>query len=114
MAVDSQVHNLDLGLIHVVFLDEIDARGGAGKHVMADWGGLDRRKAFKCSAQFGLHGNGVEVAADAHNQFAGNGAVMPGLQVIDGDGADGGQFGLAGVGAVRTVDQLGRFAFGNC
>ena len=38
---------------------------------------------------------------------------MPGLQVGDGDLADGGELGLAGVRAVGPIDQLGGFAVGD-
>jgi hypothetical protein len=38
---------------------------------------------------------------------------VPGLQVVESDGADGGQLRLARVGAVGAVDQLGRFALGD-
>ena len=80
---------------------------------MAARRGHDLRQSFKGRAQPGLHGHGVEVAADAHDQLAADGAIMPGLQVLHGDRADGGQLGLPGVGTVGSIDQLGGFAAGD-
>ena len=75
--------------------------------------GRDRRQAFEGRAHLGLHRRGIEVAADADDELALEGAIVPGLQVGQRDGADGGELRLARVGTVGAVDQLGRFALGD-
>jgi len=80
---------------------------------MASRGWICGWEAFKGGAEPGFHGDGVEVAADAYDELAADGAVVPGVEVGDGDSADGGELGLAGVGALGTVDELGSFAAGD-
>ena len=113
VAVRAQAHDLNVGLVHVFLVDEVEAGFGTVEDVVAGGQGLDRRQPFKGCAQLGFHGHGVEVAADADDELAADGAVVPGLEIVDGDRADGGQLRLAGVGAVGAVDQLGRLAVGD-
>ena len=77
------------------------------------WLGFHRWQPLKGRAQFGLHGHRIEVAGNANDQLAANGAIVPGLQIVQGDRAHGGQLGLARIRAVGAVHQLVRFAFGD-
>ena len=45
--------------------------------------------------------------------FGHDGFVVPGLEVVEGDGVDGGVLGLAGVGIVGAVDELDGLADGD-
>ena len=113
VAIRAHAHDFHVGLVYVFLVDEVNARLGSGKDVVASGLCLGRRQSFKGGAQLGLHGHGVEVAADAHDQLAADRPLVPGLQIVEGDRADGGQLRLAGVGAIGPVSQLGRLAFGD-
>ena len=73
----------------------------------------DGRQALERRADLGFHCGGIEVAGDADDELAFECAIVPRLQVAQSDGADGGKFGLARVGAVDTVDELVGFAIGD-
>ena len=72
--------------------------------------GCGRGQRFKDGAHLGFHGCGIEVAEDADDQLAFDGALVPGLQVGKGDGGDCGELRLAGVGAVGAVVELAGFS----
>ena len=71
-------------------------------------------KGLEGSAEFLLHGGGVEVAGDGDDDVVGDdGFVVPGVEIVEGDGVDGGVFGLARVGAVGSIGQFDGFAVGD-
>ena len=82
-----------------------------------DLGGLEflaAGKGLEGGAELGFHGGGVEVAGDGDDDVVGDdGSVVPGLEVVEGDGVDGGVFGLARVGAVGAIGEFDGFADGD-
>src|ERR1017187_2537638 len=112
-AVSAHAYDLHVGLIDVFLVNEEDTWLGPGKGVVAGGRGLSRWQTFKCRTELGFHGYGVEVATDADDELATDGAIMQGLQVVEGDGANGGEFRLTGVGTIGSVGQLFPFAFGD-
>ena len=85
-----------------------------GEGDLSDWKASPRGRGSKAARSFFFHGGGVEVAGDGDDHVVGDdGASVPGLEVVEGDGVDGGVLGLAGVGAVGAVDQLDGFADGD-
>ena len=80
MAIDADAQNLNVGLVHIFLVNEVNAGLGSGENVVARRLGLSRRQSFKSRAQLGFHGHWVEVAADADDEFAADGAVVPGLE----------------------------------
>ena len=65
MAVSSQTDNLDIRLVHVFFVDEVDAGLWPGEDIVARGKSLRLGKTFKRGAHFGFHGGGIEVTTDA-------------------------------------------------
>ena len=113
MAIDAERQDLHIGLIHIFLVDKVDAWFGSGELIVPRRLGSHGRKGLEDRAHLGFHGRGIEVAADADDQFAFQSAIVPGLQIGKSDFADSGEFGLPRVGTVDAVDQLGRFALGN-
>src|SRR6266702_6272569 len=110
-ALGAEADDLHVGLVHVFLVDEVNAGLRSGEFALerVDLGPV--RKRLEDLAQLGFHFRGVEVAADGDDDVAGrDGAVVPLLQVVEGDGVDGGVFSLASVWAAGAVDDLGRFA----
>ena len=81
LPIDAEADDLHVGLIHIFFVDEVDAGFGAGECIVARRQRRDGRKAFKDGANFGFHRRRVEVAADADDELSLERAVVPGLQV---------------------------------
>ncbi len=69
--------------------------------------GFAARELFEGGAELGFYGGSVEVAGDGDDHIVWNdGAVVPGLQILQGDGIDGRVFGLLRVGIGFAVGQL--------
>ncbi len=83
---------------------------GSVKVIFADSNCCAAREGLEGGAEFFLHDGAVEVAGDPDDDVVGdNGFVVPGFEVVEGDGVDGGVFGLACVGIVGAVGQFDGF-----
>ncbi len=101
-------------MIDVVLVDEVDAVLRIGEVYVCRFERFSAGQRLEGGAELGFHGGAVEVAGDADDDVVGNdGAGVPCLEVVDGDGADGGVLGLAGVGVVGAIGELDGFAGGD-
>ena len=79
MAIGTEANNFDIRLVHVSFVDEVDAGLGAGETVVARWKWLNTRQTFERRTHFGFHGDWIEITADADDEFSLKGFVVPSL-----------------------------------
>ena len=98
----AEADDVDVGLVDVALVREVDAGLRLGEVDL--WSGRTRvpcGMARKGRAKLGFHLRDFEVADDADDQVrADDGAVVPGLQVVERDGGDGGDLGMRAVGVV--------------
>ena len=101
VAVDAKPDNLDIRLVHVILADEVHARRGAGKLDRGARGsGVTGGSPSKAARTLASIAAGSKSPLDANDQLSFERALVPGLEVIQGDSADGGQLRLPRVGAV--------------
>ena len=113
-ALGAEADDEDVRLIDVVLVDEVDAVLRIGEVDVCCFERFASGQRLEGCAELGFHGGAVEVAGDADDDVVGNdGAVVPCLEIVEGDGVDGGVLGLAGVGIVGAVGELDGFAGGD-